>query len=66
MSDRIKGFYVALRDDVKDEDFDKIANAVGLIKGVLYIKKFVTDGTDFLNRARIKNEIKEKILKLLD
>ena len=64
MGDRIKGFYVSLEEDVKDEDFEYIKNAVLMIKGVLSIKENIRNADDYFNRSKIKNELWEKIYKI--
>lgn len=61
MSDRIKGFYVVLENDIKDEDFVDIENAIMMIKGVLNIKRNITNSDDWMNREQIKHEIIKKI-----
>jgi len=64
VGDRIKGFYVSLEEDVKDEDFEYIKNAVLMIKGVLSIKENIRNADDYFNRSKIKNELWEKIYKI--
>jgi hypothetical protein len=61
MSNRIKGFYVALEKDIKDEDFEYVKNAVLMIKGVHSIKENIADSDDWINRQQIKQELLKKI-----
>ena len=65
MSDRIKGFYVSLEKDIKDEDFECIKDAVLMIKGVLSVKESVSNSEDWFNRDRIIREITFKILDVI-
>lgn len=64
MSDRIKGFYVALEKDIKDEDFKEIKNAVLMVKGVLKVKESISDPSDWMNRERIRNELITKVFEI--
>jgi len=65
MSDRIKGFYVSLENDIKDEDFSEIENAVKMIRGVLNVTPYVTSAEDHINREQIKFELKRKLWDIL-
>lgn len=65
MSDKIKGFYVVLDKDIRDEDFERIENVVLMIKNVLSVKRSVSDSNDWMNRERIKQEIINKIYNTL-
>jgi len=64
MSDRINGFSVVLKNDLKDEDFEYVKNAVLMIKGVLNVKENVATVQDWIIRERLNSEYKEKILNL--
>lgn len=65
MSDHIKGFYVALDRDVRDDDFEYIKNAVLLIKGVSKVKENVENADDWINRERIRTEYKDKLIDII-
>lgn len=65
MTDRIKGFYVALEEDIRVDDFETIKNAVMMIKGVLRIETSVRTIDDFYNRAQIRDEYTTKLFKVL-
>jgi hypothetical protein len=45
MTDRIKGFTVALDRDYRDDDVEVIANAIRMIKGVVAVEPSIV-GTD--------------------
>ncbi len=64
MSDRVNGFSVVLKNDLKDEDFEYVKNAVLMIKGVLDVKENVANVQDWIIRERLNSEYKEKILNL--
>lgn len=66
MSDRIKGFYVVLDADYREDDSQVILNAINQIKGVLSVKPFISDVNDFMARERIRIELTEKVWKALE
>ena len=61
MSDRVKGFTVILDKDYKDEDAQTIANALGMVKGVMAVKPSITDTEDRMNRSRMRIELQRSI-----
>lgn len=65
MTDRIKGFYVTLEQDIRDDYFEAIKNAVLMIKGVISIKESIVDSDDFINRERIRQEYMHKLFEVL-
>lgn len=65
MSDRVKGFYVSLEKDIRDDDFQTIMNAVLMVKGVLSVEPSITSADDWMNRERVKFELRKKIFDIL-
>ena len=65
MSDRIKGFTVVLNSDMKDEDAEKLQNAIAWFNGVLEVHPLKKEVGDFIERVRIRREFTEKILEVL-
>lgn len=65
MSDRIKGFTVVLGDDFKDEDAELIKTAIEMIKGVIHVEPEIVGAKDYMDRTRIKNEIRTKFYNFL-
>lgn len=63
MTDRLKGVYVAFEKDIRDDDASFIINAIHMIKGVADVSLNVADGDDWINRAQIRNELKDKFWK---
>jgi hypothetical protein len=66
MTDRIKGFTVTLSNDIRDDDFQAILEAVKMIKGVSHIEPSIVTTHDHMNRVRIKTELLGDIYKLLN
>ena len=65
MSDRVKGLTVVLDKDYKDEDAEQIIRAIQMIKGVESITTEIVNSDDYMNRERVKSELRDKIFHLL-
>jgi len=65
MTDRIKGFYVTLDKDYRDDDVETIKNAILMIKGVISVKESIVDSDDHINRERIRQELIQKLWDVL-
>lgn len=66
MSDRVKGFVVALDKNYREEDVEQIKNAISQIKGVLSVKENVMNPDDFINSVRITNDIKKRLYGIIE
>ncbi len=65
MSDKIKGLTVVLAQDYRDEDVQKIIDTIEMIKGVKSVTMIEVNANDYINRERIKSELREKIIDVL-
>ena len=65
MSSSYHSFCVVLEKDVKDEDADRIESAIRMIKGVIDVKRNVSDASDYVAAFRAKHEIAQKVLEVL-
>jgi hypothetical protein len=63
---RVKGITVTLERDIKQEDFQRVQEAVEMITGVLHVEPVLATGKDHIVRMRLKNDITRNILKLID
>jgi len=63
---RVKGFTVTLERDIKQEDFQRILEAVEMITGVQHVEPVLVTHQDHITRMRLKNDITRNILKLID
>lgn len=63
---KIKGFTVTLERDIRAEDFERIHEAVEMLKGVLHVEPTLTTGVDHITRMRLKNDITRNIMKIID
>ena len=66
MSDRIKGISISFTRDMSEEETQKIVDLVHCIKGVESVKRYPTDANTFMDRSRIKCELRDKIMKILE
>lgn len=65
MSDRIKGLTVTLRAGMRDDDAEHVINAIRMLKGVVDVTAHVADPGHYMAVVRAKNEIREKIDKIV-
>jgi hypothetical protein len=65
VTDRFKGVTVTFDRDIRDDDAEYIINAIRMIKGIIDVTPSVTNFDDYMNRARIRHEIEDKIWKAL-
>lgn len=66
MTNRLKGFYVVLESDVREDDAEPILNALRMVKGVLSVDPVETAPVDHFERTRIEMEFREKLWKALE
>jgi hypothetical protein len=65
MTDRYNAFIVILEKDIRDDDAEDTITALKQIKGVLKVVPNVADADEAIARARVKQEIVEKIWQAL-
>lgn len=65
MSDRIKGVVVTFDKDYKDEDAQKIIDAIYMIKCVLSVDPQVAGAGDFITRTQVKSDLEQKLWSVL-
>jgi hypothetical protein len=65
MTDRIKGFYVALDHDYRTDDAQAILDAISMIRGVIAVTAEIATGDDWMNRQRIQLELRKRVLDVL-
>ncbi len=66
MTDRAKGCFVSFEHDIRVDDVEFLVNAIKMIKGVSEVSLNIADSNDWMNRNRIKSEIREKFLALYE
>ena len=66
MTDRVKGFTVTLEYDIREDDFQRILEAVEMIQGVLHVEPELVTGQDHITKTRLMYTISENILKMIE
>jgi len=61
MTDRVKGFYVALEKDMRIDDVQKVLNAVKMIRYIADTRVSVVNIDDWMNRSQVKHELQQDI-----
>ena len=54
-----------MEDDIREDDFQRVIEAVELIKGVIHVEPALVTSEDHINRMRIKMEIATKVHKAI-
>lgn len=65
MTDRMKGCVVAFDDDIREDDVQPLLSAIGQLRGVLSVAAVRTDMDDYMNRARVRAELTERLFDVL-
>lgn len=65
MTDRVKGLVVVLEEDIREDDAEKIIEAVEMVKGVQSVDKNITEVDDYINRQKVVNKISKDIFEVL-
>jgi hypothetical protein len=65
MSDRVKGFVVALDQDYYEDDAECIRQAILMTKGVLNVEASMADHNDWINRQKANHDLTMRVLNAL-
>lgn len=60
MSDKVKGFVVALENDLREDEIEHVINAIKMVKGVVNVEPIKTTSHDQIFQLRIKAEMRNK------
>ena len=66
MTDRLKGCTVAFEQDIRVDDATALLDAIRMLRGVVGVIGSTASSTDYLNRARIRQELADKLFKVLE
>jgi hypothetical protein len=61
VSDRIHSLTVVLERDIRDDDLQPVIDAIGMVRGVLRVKKLVADPTSYMAISRARMALIEKL-----
>lgn len=64
MTDRVSGFVVTLKQDIREDDVESTLDAIRHIKGVLGVMPVVTSASDHINRSRVQQEAGQRVIEL--
>lgn len=64
MTDRHSGFLVILKQDMREDDAEHVANAIQMVKGVLAVTPVPADATEFLHQYRVRTELAHRLHEL--
>lgn len=66
MTNRLKGFTITLEQDFREDDIERLKNALEMHKGVLHVEPVLVTAEDHFNRTRIRLELIQKMLEILN
>lgn len=66
MTDRLKGFTITLEEDFREDDMERLKNALEMHKSVLHVEPVLVTSEDHMNRTRIRLELIQKMLEILN
>ena len=66
MTDRVKGFVVVLKDDLRIDDARPIKNAILMTLGVLSVEDIVDDPLHTITTTRAKMSLLEAVIAWMD
>lgn len=66
MSDRAKGFVVTLGDDLREEDAERLREAIAMLKGVVAVEPLIANPGDHAVRSRMRVQFWEALRRAFD
>jgi hypothetical protein len=57
MTDRLKGVYVTFDQDIREDDAEKLIEAIFMIRHVVDVTPLVADHVDHMARQRVRSEL---------
>jgi hypothetical protein len=61
MMDRLKGCTVAFTDNLREDDAQRLLDAIALLQGVVSVSRSVDAPEDWMNREKVRIEILAKV-----
>lgn len=65
MTDRLNGVFVTFVEDIREDDANRIIDAIRLIQGVIDVKGNVTNGTEWVANARAREKLRRALWEIL-
>ena len=66
MTDRIKGLIVTLEQDLRADDAEELIKSIRLLRGIAAVRPSVAQVEDYLNRERVKHELRQQLRGILE
>lgn len=66
MSNRYNGFAVTLEESIKDEDAQKVIEAILMIKGVIVVEPVVEDISSIFAKNQAQHELRLKLYEIFN
>ena len=66
MTDRYKSLIVTLTHDIRDDDCERIIQAIEMIQCVLKVEGNVARSDDYEAQERVRRELRKKLFEVLD
>lgn len=66
MTNRFNILTVVLEREIREDDAEHLINAISMLKGVLKVKGNVSSPEDWMAQAKAKNELINKLWKVLN
>lgn len=65
MSTRIKGFKIALAEDIREDDAEQVITALKMIKGVVGVEPLSGTAEDYILDIRVKARVRDALYELI-
>lgn len=65
MTDRLKGVLVTFDHDIRVDDVEPLIAAIQQLRGVLDVSEIKVNPDDYMNRARVANELRSQLIDVL-
>lgn len=62
MTTRHKGYVVALKSNIREDDAQALIEAIGLLRGVLSVTPVEADISDSISEQRVRHELGQALL----
>jgi len=67
MTNRVDALTVVLTDGIREDDVEQLVNAIHQLRGVLQVNNHIVRNVDsHIAEARVKDELRSKLLSILD
>lgn len=65
MTDRLNGVFVTFVEDIREDDAQRIIDAIKLIHGVIDVRGNVTNGSEWVANARAREKLRRALWEIL-